>query len=102
MATSAGMLVGLTFSRKHLSRCGHTCKASATLQAGALRSGLVSRSQFTWVMNRATQFKTVILDVEGVVHVGQAFVDKVFRVFATALPHIRLKTIDMISEVAKL
>jgi anti-anti-sigma regulatory factor len=53
-------------------------------------------------MNRATQFKTVILDFEGVVHVGQAFVDEVFRVFAIAHPHIRLKTMGMSPEVAKL
>jgi len=37
-----------------------------------------------------------------VVHVGQAFVDEVFRVFATAHPHIRLKTMGMSAEVAKL
>jgi anti-sigma regulatory factor (Ser/Thr protein kinase) len=67
-----------------------------------LSSELVSRSQAKWVMNRATQFKTVILDFEGVVHVGQAFVDEVFRVFATAHPHIRIKTMGMSAEVAKL
>lgn len=67
-----------------------------------LSSELVSRSQAKWVMNRATQFKTVILDFEGVVHVGQAFVDEVFRVFATAHPDIRLKTMGMSAEVAKL
>lgn len=53
-------------------------------------------------MNRATQFKTVILDFEGVVHVGQAFVDEVFRVFATANPHIRLKTMGMSPDLTKL
>jgi hypothetical protein len=63
---------------------------------------MVSRSQAKWVMNRATQFKTVILEFEGVVHVGQAFFDEVFRVFATAHPHIRLKTLGMSPEVAKL
>jgi hypothetical protein len=67
-----------------------------------LSSELVSRSQAKWVMNRATQFKTVILDFEGVVHVGQAFVDEVFRVFATAHPNVRLKTMGMIPEVATL
>jgi hypothetical protein len=66
-----------------------------------LNSELVSRSQAKWVMNRATQFKTVILDFEGVVHVGQAFVDEEFRVFATAHPHIRLQTMGMSPEVAK-
>ena len=53
------------------------------MRLAQLSSALVSRSQAKWVMNRATQFKTVILDFEGVVHVGQAFVDEVFRVFAT-------------------
>ena len=67
-----------------------------------LSSELVSRSQAKWVMERATQFKTVILDFEGVVHVGQAFVDEVFRVFALAHPHIQLKTMGMTPEVAKL
>lgn len=67
-----------------------------------LSSELVSRSQAKWVMNRADQFKTVVLDFEGVVQVGQAFVDEVFRVFATAHPHIRLKTMGMTPDVAKL
>jgi anti-sigma regulatory factor (Ser/Thr protein kinase) len=67
-----------------------------------LSSELVSRSQAKWVMERATQFKTVILDFEGVVHVGQAFVDEVFRVFAVAHPHIQLKTMGMTPEVARL
>lgn len=67
-----------------------------------LSSELVSRSQAKWVMNRATQFKTVILDFEGVVHVGQAFVDEVFRVFATAHPHVRLRTTGMTPEVAQM
>lgn len=67
-----------------------------------LSSELVSRSQAKWVMNRATQFKTVVLDFEGVVHVGQAFVDEVFRVFATAHPQIRLRTMGMTPEVARM
>jgi len=65
-----------------------------------LSSELVSRSQAKWVMERATQFKTVILDFEGVVHVGQAFVDEVFRVFALAHPHIQIKTMGLTPEVA--
>ena len=60
------------------------------------------RSQPKWMMNRATHFNTVILDFEGVVHVGQAFVDEVFRVFATAHPDIRLQTMGMSPDVAKL
>ncbi|WP_396432297.1 STAS-like domain-containing protein [Limnohabitans sp.] len=67
-----------------------------------LSSELVSRSQAKWVMERAIQFKTVVLDFEGVAHVGQAFMDEVFRVFATNHPHIRLQTTGMSPEVAKL
>ena len=67
-----------------------------------LSSELVSRSQAKWVMERATQFKTVILDFEGVAHVGQAFVDEVFRVFAVAHPEIQLKTMGMTPAVAQL
>jgi anti-sigma regulatory factor (Ser/Thr protein kinase) len=67
-----------------------------------LSSELVSRSQAKWVTERATQFKTVILDFEGVQTVGQAFVDEVFRVFAAAHPHLRLKTMGLSPEVAKL
>ena len=39
---------------------------------------------------------------ERLAHVGQAFVDEVYRVFATAHPHVRLKTMGMTPEVAKL
>ena len=67
-----------------------------------LSSELVSRSQAKWVMERATQFKTVVLDFEGVTTVGQAFVDEVFRVFATAHPHIWLRTMGLTPEVAQL
>ncbi len=62
----------------------------------------VSRSQAKWVMERATQFKTVVLDFEGVKTVGQTFVDEVFRVFAAAHPHIRLRTMGLIPEVAQM
>jgi DNA-binding Lrp family transcriptional regulator len=64
-----------------------------------LSSELVSRSQAKWALERADQFKTVILDFEGVTHVGQAFVDEIYRVFACANPHIRLQSIKMSPEV---
>lgn len=67
-----------------------------------LSSELVSRSQAKWVMDRATQFKTVILDFEGVLHVGQAFVEEVFRVFACKHPHIRIQTIGVAPEVGRM
>jgi hypothetical protein len=63
-------------------------------------------ARFEWIdVNAAlkpSQVQTVVLDFEGVAHVGQAFVDEVFRVFATAHPHVRLKTMGITPEVAKL
>lgn len=53
-------------------------------------------------MARATQFKTVILDFEGVQMVGQSFVDEVFRVFATAHPEVRLVPIHLVPAVARM
>ena len=68
----------------------HTTEVPVRL--ARLSSELVCRSQAKWVMERATQFKTV----------GQAFVDEVFRVFAAAHPHIRLRTMGLIPEVAQM
>lgn len=78
----------------------HTTEVPVKL--AQLSSQLISRSQGKWVVERATQFKTVILDFEGVDTVGQAFVDEVFRVFALAHPEVRLATINLEPAVARL
>lgn len=65
-----------------------------------LSSQLTSRSQGKWVVERATQFKTLVLDFEEVQLVGQGFVDEVFRVFALANPHIQLRPVNMDPDVA--
>ena len=62
---------------------------------------LVSRSQGKWVEERATQFKTVVLDFEGVALVGQGFVDEVFRVFASANPQGAMKPVNLSPTVAQ-
>jgi anti-anti-sigma regulatory factor len=67
-----------------------------------VNSELICRSQAKLVMSRVTQFNTVLLDFEGVERVGHSFVDEVFRVFATAHPHIRLCTMGMSPDVARL
>jgi len=67
-----------------------------------LSSQLVSRSQGKWVVFRATQFRTVVLDFEGVDTVGQGFVDEVFRVFATAHPEVALVPVNLRPEVERL
>lgn len=66
-----------------------------------LSSQLVSRSQGKWVVERAAQFRTVVLDFEGVALVGQAFADEVFRVFATAHPQVQLRRVNVSEEVER-
>jgi anti-sigma regulatory factor (Ser/Thr protein kinase) len=78
----------------------HTTEVPVRL--AQLGSPLTSRSQGKWVVERATQFKTVVLDFDGVSLVGQGFVDEVFRVFATAHPQVQLKPVNMTADVARL
>jgi anti-anti-sigma regulatory factor len=54
------------------------------------------------VVERATQFRTVVLDFDGVALVGQAFADEIFRVFATAHPETRLHRVNTSPEVESL
>jgi anti-sigma regulatory factor (Ser/Thr protein kinase) len=77
----------------------HTTEVPVRL--AQLSSQLTSRSQGKWVVERATQFKTVILDFEGVSLVGQGFLDEVFRVFATAHPEVRMKPVNVVPAVAR-
>lgn len=51
---------------------------------------VVSRSQAKRLLNRIDKFKIVILDFKGVVSIGQAFADEIFRVFANQHPEIKL------------
>jgi hypothetical protein len=55
--------------------------------------GLVSRSQAKRVLARTNRFKVVMLDFTGVVEVGQAFADEIFRVFASAHPEVKLDVV---------
>jgi len=77
----------------------HTTEVPVRL--AQLSSQLTSRSQGKWVVERATQFKTVVLDFAAVTTVGQGFVDEVFRVFATAHPEVRLKPVNLLPVVAQ-
>ncbi len=66
-----------------------------------LSSDLVSRSQAKWALERANPFRTVILDYDGVSHVGQAFVDEIYRVFALPHPQIELRNIRTAPDVER-
>lgn len=56
---------------------------------------LVSRSQAKRLTMRFEKFKTVILDFEGVMEIGQGFADEVFRVFQNAHPGTSLAPVNM-------
>lgn len=60
---------------------------------------LLSRSQARRVLARLDRFSTVLLNFENVEHVGQAFADEVFRVFANAHPQIEIVPIRANSQV---
>ena len=55
---------------------------------------LVSRSQAKRLAQRFELFKRVELDFAGISEIGQAFADELFRVFATAHPHIRITPVN--------
>jgi anti-sigma regulatory factor (Ser/Thr protein kinase) len=75
----------------------HTTEVPVKL--AQLSSQLISRSQGKWVTERATEFKTVVLDFEGVDSMGQGFCDEVFRVFASAHPEVTLKVSNQVPAV---
>jgi DNA-binding Lrp family transcriptional regulator len=63
---------------------------------------LVSRSQARRVAMRFERFRHVVLDFSGVVEIGQAFADELFRVFATEHPSVALVPVNMTPEVERM
>lgn len=53
---------------------------------------LVSRSQAKRVLARVDRFSEVLLDFQGVLDIGPAFADEIFRVFRNAHPDINIVT----------
>jgi hypothetical protein len=63
---------------------------------------LVSRSQAKRLIARFERFKEVILDFRGIVTVGQAFSDEVFRVFRASHPQVNLLYVNANAEVERM
>jgi len=59
----------------------------------------VSRSQAKRLLMGLEKFNTIVLDFKGVVSVGQAFVDEVFRVFKNEYPNITIHHVGANDEV---
>ena len=60
---------------------------------------LMSRSQARRVLNRITLFKNVVFDFNNVPHIGQAFADEIFRVFADMNPNVKLDYMNANEEI---
>jgi hypothetical protein len=63
---------------------------------------LVSRSQAKRLIVRFEKFRTVVLDFKGVVLIGQAFADEVFRVFPLVHPEVELMSLNANKEVGQM
>lgn len=63
---------------------------------------LVSRSQAKRMLTRIERFENVVFDFEGVIAIGQAFADEIFRVYAYMHPEIALVPVNMEDNVSKM
>jgi len=63
---------------------------------------LVSRSQAKRLLLRVEKFRHVIFDFEGILTIGQAFADEIFRVFALAHPEVELIAMHAVPEVQQM
>lgn len=63
---------------------------------------LISRSQAKRLLQRMDRFRCAMLDFEGVVSIGQAFADEIFRVFANQHPEVELVAIHALPEVQQM
>ena len=63
---------------------------------------LVSRSQAKRLLQRVEKFRHVIFDFEGILTIGQAFADEIFRVFALAHPEVELIAMHAVPEVQQM
>jgi len=55
---------------------------------------LISRAEAKRTLPRFAGFEEVELDFDGVVAIGQAFADELFRVFVAAHPNIRITPVN--------
>lgn len=63
---------------------------------------LISRSQAKRVLQGVNRFRHIVFDFAGVLKIGQAFADEIFRVFAMAHPDIELEHIHAATEIQQM
>jgi hypothetical protein len=70
-------------------------KTRIVVKLFAIGIRFISRSEARRLVTRLDQFRTVVLDFQGVEDVGQGFADEVFRVWARLHQGVRLEAIRM-------
>jgi len=60
---------------------------------------LLSRSQAKRLLSRVENFKTVLLDFDGIQSVGPAFADEIFRVYKSAHPDVKILPVNVSEEI---
>ena len=75
-------------------------RSQATLALLTAGSTFISRSEARRLAQGLERFANVVVDFDGVNEVGQAFVDELFRVWATAHPQTTLEAKNMTPGVA--
>jgi anti-sigma regulatory factor (Ser/Thr protein kinase) len=63
---------------------------------------LVSRSQAKRLLARVDRFREVCLDFDGVLTIGQAFADEIFRVFPNLHPEVSIYPVNASADVDKM
>lgn len=63
---------------------------------------LLSRSQAKRLLTRFDRFSEILLDFQGVLEIGQAFADEIFRVFANGHTGIRLVALNTTPDIDRM
>jgi len=75
-------------------------KTEVRIKLHSLETIYISRSQARRVLAGLEKFKTVILNFDKVLTIGQGFADEIFRVFKSKHPQIEIKAINTNKPVA--
>ena len=75
-------------------------KTEVRIKLHSLETIYISRSQARRVLAGLEKFKTVILNFDKVLTIGQGFADEIFRVFKSKHPQIEIKAINTNKSVA--
>lgn len=77
-------------------------KTHVVVKLADVSNRFVSRSQAKRIVARLERFREVVLDFSGVLEVGPAFTDEIFRVFSKQHPRTHLMTVNANEQVTRM